>query len=80
MSVAITAQAPSPPLRQRPLHRKRAKALARPPSRGSPTFSPRPAWTPAMERCRSQQATNSVASSGEMIGKLRDFIDKSHQN
>ena len=51
MSVAITAQAPgSPPLRQRPLHRKRAKALARPPSRGSSTFSPRPAWTPATDR------------------------------
>ena len=26
-----------------------------------------------------QEATNSVASSGEMLGKLREFVDKSHQ-
>jgi hypothetical protein len=27
-----------------------------------------------------QEATNSVASSGEMLGKLREFIDKAHQS
>ena len=27
-----------------------------------------------------QEATNSVASSGEMLGKLREFVEKSHQS
>ena len=26
-----------------------------------------------------QEATNSVASSGEMLGKLREFVEKAHQ-
>ncbi len=69
----------SPPLRRRPLHRKQPKALARPASRGSSTFSPRPAWTPPTAETW-QQATNSVASSGEMLGKLREFIEKAHQS
>ena len=27
-----------------------------------------------------QEATNSVASSGEMLGKLREFVDKAHRS
>ena len=50
MSVAITAQAPVAASSPRPLHRKQPKALARPASRGSSTFSPRPAWTPPTDR------------------------------
>ena len=82
MSVAITAQVPvtaSSPATASPKRAKAlAPALARPASRGSSTFSPRPAWTPPTETWH--EATNSVASSGEMLGKLREFVEKAHQS
>jgi hypothetical protein len=76
MSVAITAQVP---------------AAASSPATASPQATQGPGATSdqgladffAKARVDAgvqiQEATNSVASSGEMLGKLREFVEKAHQ-
>src|SRR5215467_10667444 len=77
MSVAITAQVP---------------AAASSPATASPQATQGPGATSdqgladffAKARvdagnAQIQEATNSVASSGEMLGKLREFVEKAHQ-
>jgi hypothetical protein len=78
MSVAITAQAPvaaSSPATASPQASQGADATT---EQGVADFA-KARVNAGDGQMQIAQATNTVASSGEMIGKLREFIDKSHK-
>jgi hypothetical protein len=84
MSVAITAQAPVVTASQTTASPATASPQA---SQGTGATAEQGAADFAKARVdvgggevQIAQATKSVASSGEMIGKLREFIDKAHQS
>ena len=77
MSVAITAQAPvaasSPPTASP----QAAQGTGATSEQGLVDFFAKARVDAANGNL--QEATNSVASSGEMLGKLREFVEKAHQ-
>ncbi len=76
MSVAITAQAPvaaSPPTDSP----QAAQGTGATSEQGLVDFFAKARVDAASGNL--QEATNSVASSGEMLGKLREFVEKAHQ-
>jgi hypothetical protein len=78
MSVAITAQAPvaaSSPATASP---QASQGIGATTEQGLADFA-KARVNAGNGEMQIAAATNSVASSGEMIGKLRDFIDKSHK-
>src|SRR5689334_25401810 len=77
MSVAITAQAPvaSSPPTESP---QAAQGTGATSEQGLVDFFAKTRADVANGNL--QEATNSVASSGEMLGKLREFIEKSHHS
>jgi len=82
MSVAITAQAPvaaaSPPTDSPQAAQSTGSGIGATSEQGLVDFF---AKTRAdIANGNLQEATKSVASSGEMLGKLREFIDKAHQS
>jgi hypothetical protein len=76
MSVAITAQAPvaSSPPNASP---QAAQGTGATSEQGLADFFAKTRVDVANGNL--QEATNSVASSGEMLGKLREFVEKAHQ-
>jgi pyruvate/2-oxoglutarate dehydrogenase complex dihydrolipoamide acyltransferase (E2) component len=76
MSVAITAQAPvaSSPPNASP---QAAQGTGATSEQGLVDFFAKARVDAANGNL--QEATNSVASSGEMLGKLREFVEKAHQ-
>src|SRR5690349_5478092 len=81
MSVAITAQAPvasSPPTESPQAAQGIGTGTGATSEQGLVDFFAKTRADVANGNL--QEATKSVASSGEMLGKLREFVDKAHQS
>ena len=75
MSVAITAQVPVAPTAPEAASPQAGQGTAPTGEQGVADF----AKARVDANAQVAEMTNSVASSGEMMGKLREFIDKAHQ-